>query len=119
MIKQIDRRLLAWAEASICGEYSGPGRSSGFDPLAGIGGTGFGSCILVSVEVDEMESAVVALPEGLRECVKELYLHDESTMEQKAKNLLMSINTLRRRRDKAHELIFQWLEDQKVSRRRA
>lgn len=56
----------------------------------------------VRAEVDEMKKAVLTLPETLPETVKEFYLNDYSTPDQKMKHLSVSKKTLYRRIDKAH-----------------
>lgn len=108
MIDAIDRRLVAWGESVADEDYEGRRQSAGFS-LELSGGGNCDSTILLDVEVADTESAVNALPEGLRECIKELYIQMDSTLEQKAKVLSINKRTLTRNRDKAHLQINKFL----------
>lgn len=103
MIESIHNRLLNWAEA-VRGGVSAGSLSSLWDKMASgdFSSSQSGSRVLISAEVDEIEKAVLALPEVLRETVKEFYLNEYSTIEQKMKHLGVSKKTLYRRIDKAH-----------------
>jgi hypothetical protein len=101
MIDSIENRLIIWGE-SMAAEIEGGRRcSAGFD-MEDRGGETFGNKILLDVEIEETDRAVKSLGETLRNCVVEIYVRIDSTMEQKAKALCMSVRTLRNKKDKAH-----------------
>lgn len=108
MIEAIDRRLVVWGESVADVEFEGRRQSAGFS-LELSGGGSLSSMILVDVDVDEIEKAVKSLSDSLRQCVKELYVEMDSTLEQKAKALRISKSTLLRKRDKAHVQINNFL----------
>ena len=112
MIKIIHDRLVNWGEAVVGGSLRGAQSSVGFEFSESE--KSFGSVGLWSEEIEATERAVCSLCEGLRECVKELYLHPDSTMQQKAVNLHLSESTLRRQRNKAHKLVYEWFVEERI-----
>lgn len=114
MIDSIENRLIIWGE-SMAAEIEGGRRcSAGFD-IEDRGGETFGNKILLDVEIEETDRAVKSLDETLRNCVVEIYVRFDSTMEQKAKALCMSVRTLRNKKDKAHLKIRGFLVSSCVS----
>jgi hypothetical protein len=114
MIESIENRLVIWGE-SMAAEIEGGRRcSAGFD-IEDRGGETFGNKILLDVEIEETDRAVKSLDETLRNCVVEIYVRVDSTMEQKAKALCMSVRTLRNKKDKAHLKIRGFLVSSCVS----
>ena len=114
MIDSIENRLIIWGE-SMAAEIEGGRRcSAGFD-IEDRGGETFGNKILLDVEIEETDRAVKSLDETLRNCVVEIYVRVDSTMEQKAKALCMSVRTLRNKKDKAHLKIRGFLVSSCVS----
>ena len=114
MIESIENRLIIWGE-SMAAEIEGGRRcSAGFD-IEDRGGESFGNKILLDVEIEETDRAVKSLDETLRNCVVEIYVRFDSTMEQKAKFLCMSRSALFRKRDKAHLKIKGFLVSSCVS----
>jgi hypothetical protein len=114
MIDSIENRLIIWGE-SMAAEIEGGRRcSAGFD-IEDRGGETFGNNILLDVEIEETDRAVKSLDETLRNCVVEIYVRVDSTMEQKAKALFMSVRTLRNKKDKAHLKIRGFLVSSCVS----
>jgi hypothetical protein len=114
MIESIENRLIIWGE-SMAAEIEGGRRcSAGFD-IEDRGGETFGNKILLDVEIEETDRAVKSLDETLRNCVVEIYARVDSTMEQKAKYLCMSVRTLRNKKDKAHLKIKGFLASSCVS----
>lgn len=112
MIESIENRLLIWGESMAIGLEGGRRCSAGFD-IEDRGGSEFGSTILLDAEIEETDRAVKDLADGLRECVKELYVQLDSTLEQKAKILCISRRTLLRKRDTAHVQIKNFLYEKR------
>jgi hypothetical protein len=101
MITSVENRLIIWGESVEAGECASRRCSAGFD-MEDRGGETFGNKILLDVEIEETDRAVKSLDETLRNCVIEIYVRIDSTMEQKAKALCMSVRTLRNKKDKSH-----------------
>jgi len=112
MIESIENRLIIWGE-SMAAEIEGGRRcSAGFD-VEDRGGETFGNKILLDVEIEETDRAVKSLDETLRNCVVEIYVRIDSTIEQQIKVLRISRRTLFRYRDKAHLQIKKFTYDSK------
>ncbi|MEY8204168.1 MAG: hypothetical protein RPR40_03750 [Bermanella sp.] len=105
MIDSIHARLLYWAEVVNGAIDAGYASSSMEGLITGSSGHGGGSSVLLSVEADETGRAVAQLSEALVCIVREFYLNDSSTLEQKLKALAMSKRTLYRRLDESHGLL--------------
>jgi hypothetical protein len=114
MIESIENRLTIWGESMAAEADAGRRCSAGFD-IELRGGGEFGSMILLDAEIEETDRAVKSLDECLRNCVVEIYVRVDSTMEQKAKYLCMSRSSLFRKRDKAHLKIKGFLASSCVS----
>ncbi len=110
MIESVENRLVIWGESVEAGDCAGRRCSAGFD-VEDSGGESFGSTILLDAEIEETDRAVKSLSEVLRNCMREIYVRVDATMEQKAKVLCMSRPTLFRKRDKAHVQIKNFLYD--------
>lgn len=115
MIESIENRLIIWGESMAADAEAGRRCSAGFG-IELRGGGEFGSMVLLDAEIEETDRAVKSLDECLRACVVEIYVQIDSTMEQKAKALCMSVRTLRNKKDKAHLKIKGFLVSSCVSK---
>lgn len=108
---KVDKRLLAWAAASVGGGglVGTLGSSAMYDHVP----NDFEFKILWSPEIEETEQAVRSLKEPERDVIKEHYLRMDSTLTQSCRHLGISSSQYYRRRDAGMCLIYMAFEENK------
>jgi DNA-directed RNA polymerase specialized sigma24 family protein len=117
MINHIHDRLVTWASAALSDTLGALSYSSILLEMEDTSERNNDTVALWSPAVEEIERAVNSLAYELRETIKAIYLEPEAKMSQAAKRCGCSVATLRRRRNKAHEKIEAFLNENKPTKK--
>lgn len=109
--EELERRCLNWARWQEGAGQGGLGYSGVFHGATG----GYRTSIVPTqdVEAEQTDRAIKTLGSPLRETVHVYYL-DTGSMEERCTRLQISRATIYTRIDRAHQLIAEWLRDQKA-----
>lgn len=102
----VERSRVAVVSGDVCGEvYVTQSRAAQETALGSQSRVSKGECVRVSLPALEVDGAVAALPDDLREAVRVFYFDGSLALDVRAKRLGVSAKTMYRRIHKAHQLL--------------